>query len=138
MPRLSRRRFLESTAAAGLSAAAVSSLVANDSSKQGCPPEVRRALSGPWPSIRTPFTRQGEIDYDAVRRNVDFVIAAKAKAVVLTHGDSLFSVLSDEEIAQLTKVVVQQGALRICRCYAALVSVVAKALFVRTCQCFDL
>jgi len=30
------------------------------------------------------------------------------------------------------------GALRICRCYAALVSVVAKALFVRTCQCFDL
>jgi 4-hydroxy-tetrahydrodipicolinate synthase len=73
----------------------------------GCPPEIRAALSGPWPTIRTPFTRQGEIDFNALRANIDFVIQAKAKAVVLTWGDSLFSILTDDEIAQLTKVVVQ-------------------------------
>jgi len=73
-----------------------------------CLPKARAALSGPWPSIRTPFTRQGEIDFDSMRRHLDFLIEqAKAKAVVLTWGDSLYSLLTDEEIAQVTKVVVQ-------------------------------
>jgi dihydrodipicolinate synthase/N-acetylneuraminate lyase len=71
-------------------------------------PQIRAALGGPWPSIRTPFTSQGEIDFDAMRRHLDFMIErAKAKAVVLTWGDSLYSLLTDEEIAQVTKVVVQ-------------------------------
>ena len=73
---------------------------------QGCPPEIRAALSGPWPTLRTPFTRQGEIDYDGMRSYVDFVINGGAKAVVLTWGDSLYSILTDDEIAQLTKAVV--------------------------------
>jgi 4-hydroxy-tetrahydrodipicolinate synthase len=73
---------------------------------QGCPPEIRTALSGPWPSLRTPFTRRGEIDYDGLRSYLDFVIHAGAKAVVLTWGDSLYSILTDDEIAQLTKAVV--------------------------------
>jgi 4-hydroxy-tetrahydrodipicolinate synthase len=75
--------------------------------KQGCPAETRVALSGPWPSIATPFTRAGQIDFDALRGQLDFVIGAKAKAVVLTWGDSLFSILTEDEIAQITKVVVQ-------------------------------
>lgn len=73
-----------------------------------CLPEIRAALSGPWPSIRTLFTDQGDIDFDAMRRHLDFMIErAKARAVVLTWGDSLYSLLTDEEIAQVTKVVVQ-------------------------------
>jgi len=73
-----------------------------------CLPKIRAALSGPWPSIRTLFTRQGDIDFDAMRRHLDFLIEqAKAKAVVLTWGDSLYSLLTDEEITQVTKVVVQ-------------------------------
>jgi len=74
-----------------------------------CPPEVRAALNGPWPSIRTPFTREGQIDYVALRRLIDALIVAKAKALVLTWGDSLFSVLTEDEIAEVTKVVVQQA-----------------------------
>ena len=71
-------------------------------------PEIRAALSGPWPSIRTFFTRQGEIDFDALRRHLDFLIGdAKATAIVLTWGDSLYSLLTDEEIAQVTKAVVE-------------------------------
>lgn len=76
-------------------------------SSLGCPAETRASLSGPWPSIRTPFTRDGQIDFDAIRRQLDFTIQAKAKAVVLTWGDSLFSILSEDEIAEVTKVVVQ-------------------------------
>ena len=75
---------------------------------RGCPPEVRAALSGPWPSLSTPFTRRGEIDFDAIRGHLDFLIEeAKVKAVVLTWGDSLYSILTDDEIAQVTKAVVE-------------------------------
>ena len=74
---------------------------------RGCPAEIRSALSGPWPSINTPFDRRGNIDFDALRRHLDFLIQAKAKAIVLTWGDSLYSILTDDEIAQVTKAVVQ-------------------------------
>jgi dihydrodipicolinate synthase/N-acetylneuraminate lyase len=71
---------------------------------------VRAALSGPWPSIRTPFTRDGDLDFAALRKHLDFLLTAKAKAVVLTWGDSLFSLLTEDEIARLTKAVVEQVA----------------------------
>ena len=124
----SRRRFLKlSTAAAGTALAAGIPVAAVErtaaqppqpgkamrsksqnilaAGARGCPPEVRAALSGPWPSIRTPFTRQGDIDFDALHGHLDFLLQAKAKAVVLTWGDSLFSILTDDEIAQVTKAV---------------------------------
>lgn len=75
-----------------------------------CPPELREALNSPIPSIRTPFTRDGAIDYRGVRAQVDFLIAARAKTIMLTWGDSLHSVLVDNEIAELAKVVVQHTA----------------------------
>lgn len=75
---------------------------------RGCPPEIRAALSGPWPSIRTPFKQDGQIDFDSLYGLLNFLIEqAKVKAVVLTWGDSLFSLLTDEDIAQVTKAVVQ-------------------------------
>jgi 4-hydroxy-tetrahydrodipicolinate synthase len=124
MPKPSRREFLKlSTIAAGSAVATGMSIAAADEPAtdrvgsspgkkgvrpvRGCPPEIRAALSGPWPSICTPFTRRGEIDFDALRKQIDFCIAAKAKAVVLTWGDSLYSILTEAEIAELTKAVVQ-------------------------------
>ena len=78
----------------------------NHQGKRNCPAEVLAALSGPWPSISTPFTRQGEIDFASLYVSLDHLIEeAKAKAVVLTWGDSLYSLLTDEEIAELTKAV---------------------------------
>lgn len=76
-------------------------------SRNGCPPELREALDSPIPSIRTPFTKDGQIDFDGVRSQVDFVIAAGAKTIMLTWGDSLHSVMTDDEVAQLAKVVVE-------------------------------
>ncbi len=72
-----------------------------------CPHELRACLMGPCPSIRTPFDINGDIDWDGLRRQIDFVIDAGAKNVILTYGDSLYSLLTDVEIAELTKVVVQ-------------------------------
>ena len=40
----------------------------------GCTPGVRAALRGPWPTIRTPFTCGGEIDYPSLHKLVDFMI----------------------------------------------------------------
>ncbi len=74
---------------------------------QGCPPEIRAAFRGPCPSISTPFTREGDIDFNALRNLVDFLIDAKAKVLILTWGDSLYSILTDDEVAEVTKVVVQ-------------------------------
>ena len=74
---------------------------------KGCPAEIRAALTGPVPSVCTPFTRDGEIDFASVRTFLDFVIDAGAKAVVLTHGDSLYSILTDAEVAEVTKAVVE-------------------------------
>ena len=75
---------------------------------KGCPAEVREALSGPWPTIKTPFTKNGEIDKAALNKQVDFLIDAKSKAIVLTWGDSLFSVLTDDEIAEVTRIVLER------------------------------
>ncbi len=66
---------------------------------------VRASLHGPIASVRTPFARDGSIDYAGLRRLIDFDIAAGARALLLTWGDSLFALLTDAEIAALTRAV---------------------------------
>jgi 4-hydroxy-tetrahydrodipicolinate synthase len=73
---------------------------------------VRECLTGPIPSIRTPFHRDGSIDFDSLRNIIDAVLAAGAKTVLLTAGDSHFECLSDEEIAEVTRVTCEQTAKR--------------------------
>ncbi len=80
--------------------------------KHGCPEELRDALNGPIPSVRTPFTRDGRPDFDGVRSQVDFLIAGQAKTLMLTYGDSLHSVLTDDEVAELARVVVEHNKRR--------------------------
>ena len=66
--------------------------------------EIRACLTGPFPSIRMPFNEDGSVDYDSLRHEIDFIIAAGSKTVLLTAGDSHYMCLSDEEIAQVTRV----------------------------------
>ena len=89
----SRREFLKGSAVAF--GAAASGMIGADSLQAGgevskgpraqaggCPAEVRKALSGPWASVRTPFTRRGEIDYRSLYRMIDFAIEeGKSKAM---------------------------------------------------------
>jgi len=72
--------------------------------------DIQQAFAGPIASIRTPFNRDGGIDYAGLRRCVDFDIQAGSKALLITWGDSLFSLLSDREIGDLTKAVVECAA----------------------------
>lgn len=67
---------------------------------------VRHALTGPIPTIRTPFLRDGTVDLHGLRRSIDFDLDAGAGAIVLTAGDSHYIALSDAEIAEVTRVTV--------------------------------
>ncbi len=72
--------------------------------------ELRSLLSGPVMSVHTPFMRDGAIDYDSLRGLVDRGIEAGSTTMLLTYGDSLFSLLTDDEVAAVTKVVADQAA----------------------------
>lgn len=61
-------------------------------------------------SVHTPFMRDGAIDYDSLRGLVDRGIEAGSTTMLLTYGDSLFSLLTDDEVAAVTKVVADQAA----------------------------
>ena len=75
--------------------------------------EVRAHLTGPFPSISTPFNEDGSVDYDGLRNQIDFNIAAGSKTVLLTVGDSHYTCLSEAEIAQITRVACEQTAGRV-------------------------
>lgn len=68
---------------------------------------VREAITGGLPSISTSFKENGDIDWEAIATNVEFLIASGAKTILLTYGDSLLSILTDQEVVELTKFVVQ-------------------------------
>jgi len=72
--------------------------------------QAKKALTGPIASVSTPFNKDGSIDFVSLRNIVDFIIEAGSGTVLLTYGDSLYSILTDSEIAEITKVVIDQTA----------------------------
>ena len=72
--------------------------------------EVRAHLTGPIASIATPFNRDGSVDYQGLRNLIDFDIQAGSKTMLLTAGDSHYLCLSDDEIAEITRVTVEHTA----------------------------
>jgi len=64
----------------------------------------RQRVTGPVVSINTPFTSDGQIDYDGLRSFVDFAINGGTTALLFTPGDSLYVALMDDEVAELTRV----------------------------------
>ncbi|MCZ7647415.1 MAG: dihydrodipicolinate synthase family protein [Planctomycetota bacterium] len=69
---------------------------------------IRAALSGPIASVRTPFNRNGSIDYAGVGRMLEFTFRAGGKVCLLTAGDSHFTCMSDEEIARLNRYCIER------------------------------
>jgi len=82
--------------------------IAMSAKPRGCPEELRAALNSPVPSVRTPFTADGQVDFSGLRSQVDFLIAGKAKTLMLTWGDSVHSVMTDDEVAEVARVVIEQ------------------------------
>ena len=74
--------------------------------------EVREKLTGPIASLTTPFTRDGEIDYPGLRKLIDGNLEGGSNSSLLTYGDSLFSLMTDDEIAEVTRVVSEHTGTR--------------------------
>ena len=72
--------------------------------------QSRGALTGPIVSVCPFFNRDGSIDWHSVRNEIDFVIDTGCKTVLLTCGDSLLTILTEKEIADLTRVTVEHTA----------------------------
>ena len=68
---------------------------------------VRRSLSGPFSAVHPLFHRDGSIDTDAIRGEIDRNLAAGSGSMLLTYGDSLHVLLTDAEIADFLKLVVE-------------------------------
>lgn len=66
---------------------------------------LTKRLAGPIASIRVPFLHTGEIDAAGLAEYVDRCVANDAAALVLTYGDSLYSLLTDDEVEVVTRVV---------------------------------
>ncbi len=71
------------------------------------PETAKTLLTGPIPTLRTPFLKDESIDFESLERMIDFDIAAGARVLVLTAGDSHYEILSDEEIGEVTRAVVK-------------------------------
>lgn len=74
--------------------------------------EIRGRIAGPVCSFPTPFTRDGAIDEQAARRIIDVAIDGGSDMIMLTLGDSLFTILTDDEVVRLTRLVVEHVARR--------------------------
>lgn len=72
--------------------------------------QVKSAMTGPIGSISTPFHKDNTIDYPGLRNCVDYLVENGSGTLLLTAGDSLYTILTDAEIAEVTKVVVEQSA----------------------------
>ena len=71
--------------------------------------EAMERMIGPVPSISIPFTQDGEVDYRGLADFVEFLVANKTSTLLITLADSLFSILSDAEIEEITRVVTRQN-----------------------------
>jgi dihydrodipicolinate synthase/N-acetylneuraminate lyase len=65
--------------------------------------EIREALSGPIPSISTPFLENGDIDYTTLKHMIHFYIDSGMKTLLLTPGDSLYFCMTEADIAEITQ-----------------------------------
>jgi 4-hydroxy-tetrahydrodipicolinate synthase len=64
-------------------------------------------------SLRTPFDRAGVIDFEGIRRMIDRGIEGGTRTLMMTVGDSHYDCLSDDEIAEVTRVAIDQAARRV-------------------------
>lgn len=80
--------------------------------------EIREHLSCPVASIRTPFQKDGSVDVSGLRNYVEFCIQAGSRTMLITQGDSLLTLLNDDEIVKITRVIIEQAAGRAMVCAA--------------------
>ena len=71
------------------------------------PDEIRGRMEGPCLSLPTVFKRDGDVDHEGMRNVIDVALDAGCQIVMLTWGDSLVSLLTDTELAQVHRNVIE-------------------------------
>ncbi len=71
---------------------------------------IRYNLTGPLATIRTPFKEDGDIDYPGLRRFIDVSVEGGSRSIILTAGNAMYHCLSDDEIADVTRVTCKHTA----------------------------
>ena len=74
---------------------------------------VRQSLTGPITGVAPPFDRDGSLDFHGLNTAIEHNIAAGTGVLLLTYGDSLHSLITDAEVAELLKAVVRQARRRV-------------------------
>ena len=72
------------------------------------PEEIKAQLEGPVNSIPTPFLSGGELDWEGIANIIETGISGGSQVSLLTYGDSQFDFLSDDEVTQLTRFLVDR------------------------------
>ncbi len=72
--------------------------------------DVKSALSGPVASVYATFHEDGTLDDQGTRNLLDAAIEAGSKTVLMTYGNTLYSLLTDQEMADFTKKVAEHTA----------------------------
>lgn len=70
--------------------------------------ELKDRISGPVNSVYTTFTKNGDLDWPGIRQLIENGIEAGSGISLITFGDSQLDFLSDSEVVELTKVLVEQ------------------------------
>ncbi len=71
--------------------------------------EIKALLDGPVNSIFTSFLPDGEVDWAGVRNQIEVGITGGSGVSLLTFGDSQLGYMSESEVAELTRVLVDQA-----------------------------
>lgn len=71
---------------------------------------VRAALTGPLDTVRTPFNKDGSIDFASMRRMIDMVLDSGCGTTMLTAGNSHFNCMTEQEIAEMARVATEHTA----------------------------
>ena len=68
--------------------------------------EIQARLRGPVNPLPTKFTPDGEIDPDGMRATIDVSLDAGVEVIMLTWGETLVSLLTDDELAAVHRIVI--------------------------------
>ncbi len=68
--------------------------------------EIRGLLSGPVNPLPTKFHRDGTIDFGGMHAVIDRSLEAGCQVIMLTWGETLVSLLTDSELAQVHRTVI--------------------------------
>ena len=71
------------------------------------PDEIRDRIRGPVNTLLTTFTKDGDVNHDGARASIDRSLDAGCDVIMITWGDGLVSLLTDDELAELHRTVVE-------------------------------